>query len=455
VLTFGMLSNAIPLVIDLPIPPDWSRLGEHLPYEWVEAALVANDKASIRSRRLPAQQVVWLVIALALYRHRSIKEIVDSLDLALPELSNRCITSSATTQARQRLGAQPLEWLFKSSAQQWIAHDEAHYLFKGLHLLAMDGTTLRLADSPANREHFGAQAYPNDKVASYPQARGVTLMMAETQLIRDARFGKYDIGEVTQAYSLIESVPDDSLTVFDRGFLSARLLCNLVSSGRNRHFLIPARNNTKWTLVEGTDEDGIVEMAVSFTARKSDPKLPMKWRARAVKTPDDGSGKDRYLLTSLTDRKAFKASDLTACYARRWRIETSYRELKHTMLGSELTLRSMTVDGTDQEIWGAMIAYNLIRVEIAKAALEAKCEPTNISFTVALMTIQTELMMTGPATAQGKIPAILKRLRDRLVLELKAQRPGRKFDRVVKTVAQRYPEKRLTKKATPNKESLT
>jgi glyoxylate carboligase len=47
---------------------------------------------------------------------------------------------------------------------------------------------------------------------------------------------------------------------------------------------------------------------------------------------------------------------------------------------------------------------------------------------------------------QGNLPAILKRLRGRLVLDLKAQRPGRKFDRVVKAVAQRYPEKRLTKK---------
>ncbi|WP_462176910.1 transposase, partial [Acinetobacter baumannii] len=108
-----------------------------------------------------------------------------------------------------------------------IAHDEAHYLFKGLHLLAMDGTTLRLADSPDNREHFGSQIYPNNKVASYPQARGVTLMMMETQLIRDARFGRYDISETTHAHSLLESIPDDSLTVFDRGFLSAQLLCNL------------------------------------------------------------------------------------------------------------------------------------------------------------------------------------------------------------------------------------
>ena len=61
-----MLSDTLPLVIALPNPPDWKRLGEHFPYEWVEAALVASGKASIRLRRLPAQQVVWLVIELAL-----------------------------------------------------------------------------------------------------------------------------------------------------------------------------------------------------------------------------------------------------------------------------------------------------------------------------------------------------------------------------------------------------
>lgn len=442
-----MLSDAISLVIDLPNPPDWRRLGAHLPYEWIEAALAANDKASIRLRRLPAQQVVWLVIALALYRHMSVKEIVDSLDLALPELADRCITSSATTQARQRLGPDPLKWLFQSSSRQWIAHDQSQFLFKGLHLLAMDGTTLRLADSAANREHFGAQNYPDDKVASYPQTRAVTLMMLETQLIRDARFGRYSISEMTHAHDLLASVPDDSLTVFDRGFFSAQLLSNLINGGHNRHFLIPAKTNTKWTIIEGTDEDALVEMMISPQARKADPNLPKTWRARAVKVDDGEGGKRRHLLTSLTERKAFKRADLVSCYQRRWRIETSYRELKQAMMGSALTLRSMSVEGTEQEIWGAMIAYNLIRIEIAKAALEAKCEPTSISFTLGLSTIRNEMMMIGRATAQGNIPARLRRLRERLVLELKAQRPGRKFDRVVKALAQRYPEKRLTKKA--------
>lgn len=441
-----MLSDALPLVITLPSPPDWRRLGEHLPCEWVEAALVASGKGSIRQRRLPAQQVVWLVIALALYRHKSVKEIVDSLDLAMPELADRCITSSATTQARQRMGAEPLRWLFERAALQWISQDQDHFLFHGLHLLAMDGTTLRLADSAANREHFGAQHYTNTKVASYPQARGVTLMMVATQLIRDARFGPYKTSETTYAHELLASVPDNSLTIIDRGFLSAQLLCNLVGTGRNRHFLIPAKRNTKWTLIEGSDTDGLVEMAVSAAARRMDATLPKTWRARALRVID-ARGSINYLLTSLTDKKSFKAAELIACYGRRWRIETSYRELKHSMMGTALTLRSMTVDGTEQEIWGAMIAYNLIRIEIAKAAMEAKCEPTDISFTLALVTIQNELMMIGPATAQGNIPATLKRLRQRLVLDLKAQRPGRKFDRVVKAVAQRYPEKRLTRTA--------
>lgn len=439
-----MLSDALPLSIDFPHPPDWRRLGEHLPCEWVEAALLASDKASIRHRRLPAQQVVWLVIALALYRHKSVKEIVDSLDLALPELANRCITSSATTQARQRIGAEPLKWLFESSARQWISQDQDHFLFHGLNLLAMDGTTLRLADSAANRDHFGAQHYADDKMASHPQARGVTLMMVATQIIRDAQFGPYKTSETTYAHDLLASIPNDSLTVIDRGFLSAQLLCKLVEGGHNRHFLIPAKSNTRWTLTDGTEDDGLVVMAVSDAARKKDPTLPKMWSARALRVVDE-KGKVSYLLTSLTDRKAFKAADLINCYSRRWRIETSYRELKHSMMGAALTLRSMTVEGTEQEIWGAMIAYNLMRVEIAKAALQAKCEPTEISFTLALLTIQNELLMSGPSMPQGKLPAMLQRMRERLVLDLKAQRPGRKFDRAVKAVPQRYPKKPLPK----------
>ena len=442
-----MLSDALSLVTDLPrSPPDWRRLGAHLPYEWIEAALECKGKASIRVRRLPAQQVVWLVIGLALYRHLSIKEVLDDLDLALPELEGRCLTASAACQARQRVGAGPLHWLFQTSAKAWHNEERTAYRFHGMDLLAMDGTTLRLADSVANREHFGAQVYAKSKVANFPQARGVTLMAVPTHLVLDARFGAYKTSEMTYAKELLPSIPDNSLTILDRGFLSAELLFNLVVRGTQRHFLIPAKSNTKWKLIDGTDEDGTVEMEVSDAAMLLDATLPATWRARAVRIMD-GKGELVYLLTSLMDRKLFKAKQLVDCYWRRWEIETSYRELKHSMLGSAHTLRSMTVEGVTQEIWGALVAYNLVRVEIAKAALEAKCQPTDISFTLAFRTIQYELFIAAATQAQGKLPAGLKRLRERLVLDLKEYRPDRKFDRVVKAKAQRYPHKRLKTRA--------
>lgn len=433
-----MLADHLSLLLEAPeSPPDWARLGEHLPYEWIEQAVAATGRASIRHRRLPAEQMVWLIIALALYRHQSISEVVDDLDLALPDAQTPFVSKSAVAQARQRLGEAPLKWLFQTSAQAWNKQDHDQYLFQGMRLLAMDGTTFRTDDSPANREHFGAQSYASGAVASYPQVRGVTLTAIPTHLVVDAVFGRYDTNEMLYAKTLVPDIPDHSLTVFDKGFLAAEILCGLTGNGHNRHFLIPAKGNTKWEIIEGIAGDAIVQMRVSPQARKKSPTLPQYWRARAIEAVDS-QGRKKVLLTSLTDRKQFKASEIVACYSRRWQIETSYRELKQSMMGMALTLRSRTVAGVQQEIWGALTAYNLIRLEIAKAALEAKCQPTDISFIRAFHTIQYELRWAAVTQAQGKLPALLQRLRKRLVSMLNEKRPGRKCDRVVKAKPKRY-----------------
>jgi hypothetical protein len=408
-----------------------------LPYEWIEQAVAYTGKASIRQRRLPAEQVVWLVVALALYRHQSISEVVDDLDLALPDFKAPFVSKSAVAQARQRLGAAPLKALFELSARSWSAQDSKQYLFKGLSLFAMDGTTLKTADTPEHREHFGAQVYPSNTVSSYPQVRGVTLTAVPTHLIRNATFGPYGVNEMLYAKELLSSIPDDSLTAFDKGFLSAEILCGLTSAGTNRHFVIPAKANTKWEMIDGTPNDAIVEMRVSPQARKKCPSLPEVWRARAI-TVIDQSARKKVLLTSLFDRKRYKATDIADCYTRRWQIETSYRELKQTMLGMALTLRSRTIDGVYQEIWGALTAYNLIRLEMAKAALEVKCEPTEISFIRAFHVIQYELHWAAVTRAQGKLPSLLQRLRQRLVSLIKEERPDRHFDRAVKSLPKRY-----------------
>jgi Insertion element 4 transposase N-terminal/Transposase DDE domain len=417
-----------------------------LPIEWIEQAVQRTEATSIRHRRLPAEQVVWLMVALALYRHKSIGEVVDDLGLALPDSQTPFVSKSAAAQARQRLGSDPLKWLFDHSARHWSSQDRRAYLFKGLQLFAMDGTTLRTQDNVENRAHFGAQLYSSGAIASYPQVRGVTLTPLPTHIVHSAAFGPYGTNEMLYAKQLIAGVPNESLTVFDRGFLSAEILCALTHHGKDRHFIIPAKSNTRWEVIEGDDNDCIVRMRVSPQARAKCAELPEFWEARAI-TIVDHHARKRVLLTSLRDRRRYKSDDIASCYERRWGIETSYRELKQTMLGTALTLRSRTVDGVYQEIWGTLIAYNLIRLEIAKAALTAKCEPTEVSFIRAFHLIQFELHWAAVTRSYGKLPASMMHLRERLVSLLNEERPDRLYDRAVKARPNRYAVRVLRKTA--------
>jgi hypothetical protein len=93
----AMLVDDLRLLVESQPPLEWGRLGQHLPYEWIESAVQASGSASVRRRRLPAQQVIWLVIALARYRHQSISEVVDELDPALPVADASFVSRSAIT----------------------------------------------------------------------------------------------------------------------------------------------------------------------------------------------------------------------------------------------------------------------------------------------------------------------------------------------------------------------
>ena len=128
---------------------------------------------------------------------------------------------------------------------------------------------------------FGAQSYASGKVASYPQVRAVSLMALPTRLVADAAFGEYDRNEMLYAQELIERIPDQSITVFDKGFFSASLLLGLTLNGDQRHFLIPAKANAKWEVLSGNPDDALVQMKVSPQARAKHPDFPEFWTARA------------------------------------------------------------------------------------------------------------------------------------------------------------------------------
>jgi hypothetical protein len=421
-------------------PEAFDTFSRHLDPAWIEEALLATGVATFRRRRLPAEQVVWMVIGMALMRNRPIREVVDHLDLALPSPSGKRVAASAVVQARARVGAAPVEWLFVRTADQW-GHDSAsRHRWRGLALYGVDGTTIRVPDSDENRAHFGAQPAGQGRGdAGYPQLRLVTLMALRSHLLAAASFGPYGGDERTYAADLWPSVPNDSLVIGDRNYLAATILMPLERDGDNRHWLTRAKSTTKWRVLRQLGKgDALVELDVSSYARAQDDSLPKTWLARAIEYQHEGH-EPKMLLTSLTDAERYPADELVELYHERWEIELSFDEVKTELLEREETIRSKSPETVAQEMWGILLAYNLIRLEMERIAAEAAVEPTRISFVTALRMIRAEWEWSWITESPGAIPKHLRRLREDIArFVLPPRRSERSYPRAVKIKMSNY-----------------
>lgn len=138
-------------------PEEFETFRRHLDGGWVEEALTATGTATVRRRRLPVEEVIWVVLGMALFRDRPIEDVVSKLDLALPS-NGGTVARSSVSAARERLGSEPMKWLFERSAQVWAHASAATHRWRGLAVYGMDGSSLRVPDTPENREHFGGQS---------------------------------------------------------------------------------------------------------------------------------------------------------------------------------------------------------------------------------------------------------------------------------------------------------
>jgi Insertion element 4 transposase N-terminal/Transposase DDE domain len=433
------LSESLHLLAEFT-PEKFEDLRRDIDPEWVLGALHATGTASVRNRRLPAQQVVWLVIGMALFRNRPIHDVVTKLDLALPG-SSPSVAPSTVAEARARLGAEPMQWLFSISADQWAHTSARKHAWRGLSLYGADGTTLRVPDSPKNAKFFGYSHSVRGE-SSYPLVRVVGLMALRSHLLASATFGPYETSEMAYAATLWPMVPNGSLTIVDRLFFSAGILIPLARDGQNRHWLIRAKKNLRWRVLRRLGpRDVWVEMNVSSEARKKDPSLPRTWVMRAITYQRKGFA-PQTVLTSLLDPEAYPAREVVALYHERWELELGYDEIKTEMLDREEAIRSQSPAGVQQELWGLFLAYNLVRLEMERAADEAGVEPARISFVAALRLICDEWLWCAIASP-GAIPKHLRDLRASLqTLILPPRRSKRRYLRAVKIKMSNYPRKR-------------
>jgi len=265
-----------------------------------------------------------------------------------------------------------------------------------------------------------------------------------------ARFGRYGKSEVAYADELWPQLPSNSLTIVDRGFAWTRCLLKIEDEKENRHWLTRARKNMKWTEVKKLGaNDWLVEIETSQASRKKDPQLPEKYRCRAVcikwKSPRTKKVEESWYLTSLKDSKKYPKKEFAQLYHERWEHEIAYKEMKSSMLKDEVCLRSKKVEGVKQEIWGILLAYNMVRYEMAKAAEEAEVEPRQISFIQALRFIVMEWHWLAIASP-GNLGKNLKRHREELIDWLLPERRRRSYPREIKTPNRKYPKNSRVRK---------
>jgi hypothetical protein len=379
-----------------------------------------------------------LVIGMALYRKEPIERIVEKLDLVIPDERGTLLAKSAITQARQRLKDEALEYLFTVTAAEWSARSADAHRWRGLAVYGWDGTTMRVPDSSENRATFGGQSAGGGRGESgYPMVRVVAAMALRSHVLAAFRFADYHTGETTLAQGLWNEIPDNSLVIFDRNFLIKRQFVHFEMSG-NKHWLSRSKKNTRWAVAKKLGRnDELVELEIK------EPGIPKTWTLRAIHYKRRGFP-PATLLTSLLDAERYPAKELVALYHERWETELGYDEIKTHLLDRQEAIRSRTPEGVRQELWGIAIAYNLIRLEMERAAAEAGVPPTRISFVHATALVRQEISaLQGQRLALGTIPSRLDYLRQQLKrLVLPERRPKRSYPRAVKVKMSNYKRKR-------------
>jgi hypothetical protein len=389
--------------------------------------------------------VVWLVIAMALFRDCAIRTVVTHLGLALPSQKRKkgkpasAVASSAVTQSRSRLGDEPMRLIFESSGEVWSDEAADGDRWCGLALYGVDGSSLRVPDTEENEEEFGRPGSSRGQ-SGYPQLRLVALMALRSHLLRAAAIGRCKgkgTSEQLLARELWPKVPERSLTMGDKGFLNYGAMHHLhhdkAGARTSRHWLIPAKSNTQCKTLEIlADGSEIAEVKIGNAARKKYPSAPKTMRVRVVTYQVDG-WPVRRLLCSLLDPDLYPADEIAGLYHERWEIELGYAELKIHMLERKEALRSRKPKGAKQEVWGILIAYNLVRLKMVEAAADAGLPPTRMSFKDSLHLIRIFAAANAWTAPPGTMATQLRMLREMLaMLVLPKRRSKRRYKRHVK-----------------------
>jgi hypothetical protein len=437
----------------------------------------------MRLRSLPARVGVYFVLGLCLLGEpyaEVIRQVSAGLGPALAAAGWAAPATTALTKVRVRVGERPLESLFGRLCTALSPGRAPWSHAFGLLVVAWDGTTIDVADSPANAAAFGRPPASRKRPkrrrpgpgtpagdtpgpareGANPQIRLVTLMVCGTRALLDAAMGPLrgkGTGEQALAGQLTPSLHPGMLLLADRNFYSYAMLGAVRAAGAHVLWRVK-QNNVRLPVIQPLPDGSWLSRVTDPAAARARLEKNGQRRRRGSPLPpdtsalpsvtvrviaffititgDDGTTRtEPYLLiTSLLDWRAAPARDLAALYAWRWAIETGYRECKTYLRGAGHILKGKTPELARQELWALLAVYQAIRTLIVRAAARDGLDPDQISFTAALHATRRTLH-----TPRRALPATLDATETEILTCQVPRREGRVWVRAVKKPSSPYP----------------
>jgi hypothetical protein len=379
-----------------------------IPDESVEAAIDATETRERRRRLLPTHLVVTWVVAMGLWASESMRHVLAEVVAGGREGTEQqqagwhLPSTAAIVQARQRAGARLLRELFQAVARPIATGQTSGAFLGGLRLMAIDGTTIDVADTPENDAAFGRPTTKRGNGA-FPQIRVLALIETGTHVICDAVSRPFGTGEVPTALRLLRAVGPGMLLLWDRGCHSYEMV--RVTLAQQAQFL---GRTKKHIVLRPTDilADGSFLAQISpapMARRRDEDGSELRVIEYALDTPA-GPGRETYRLsTSLLDEQTFPAEQLAATYQERWEIETALDEVKVHQWAHPRPLRSKHPREVVQEVYGLLLAHLAIRTVLYQAAQRSGIDPDRLSFTGALRVLRRAIPR-AQRTAPERLP---------------------------------------------------
>jgi hypothetical protein len=376
---------------------DYISLGviaKFFPPEKVRGVLEKTGRASVRERDLPAQVMVYYVIALALYMRSSYREVLRCLLegvqwLLDPSAAVKVAGKSGISQARSRLGVEPVKALYEAVVVPMAERRTKGAWYRDWRLVSLDGSTLDVADTAENEEAFGRPGTSRGSSA-FPKLRFVGLLENGTHVLWAAQMAPYATDEITLAQQVIPSLQTGMLCLADRFFPSYQLWQAAAKTGTD--LLWRTRQNARLEIDRRLPDGSYLSRIYASTSDRRKQRKAIVVRAIDYRLKDVPDAEPVYrLITTILDPKQAPAKELAALYHERWEIETALDELKTHLRGAQIVLRSKTPELVKQEFYGLLMAHFAIRGLMHEAALQADEDPDRLSFVHAVHVVQRRM----------------------------------------------------------------